>query len=110
MATNQTDLPVYTFAPVEGYESLHDILLEAYDQAARGKGAERHAGGQPFDKQPMQTISELFQTPDGMAFQAVKKLREGLQLPTQDRKERELLGAINYIAGIIIYLRKHENQ
>ena len=37
-----------------GYESLAQVLQEAYDQAARGKGAERHANDLPFDQQPMQ--------------------------------------------------------
>jgi hypothetical protein len=46
---------------------------------AVGKGAERHAGGQPFDAQPMQSISDLFDSPYGMAFQVTKKLHEGLK-------------------------------
>lgn len=88
-----------------GYECLIDVLHEAYGQAAFGKGAERHAGGQPFDAQPMQAISQLLGSERGMAFQAIKKIREGLDLPETDRQVAELLGAINYIAGIIIYLR-----
>jgi hypothetical protein len=91
---------------VPGYEHLADILTAAYTQAAVGKGAERHAGGQPFDKQPMQSISDLFDTPYGMAFQVAKKLHEGIKMDTLERQERELLGVINYTAGIILWLRR----
>ena len=91
---------------VPGYEQLADILTAAYNQAAVGKGAERHAGGQPFDQQPMQQISDLFDSPYGMAFQVCKKLHEGIKLDTLERQERELLGVINYTAGIILWLRR----
>ena len=93
-----------------GYEHLANILQAAYEQAAVGKGAERHAGGQPFDAQPMQSISDLFDSPYGMAFQVTKKLHEGLKMDTLERQERELLGAINYTAGIILWLRRQAGQ
>lgn len=91
---------------VPGYEPLADILTAAYSQAAVGKGAERHAGGQPFDQQPMQSISDLFDSPYGMAFQVTKKLHEGIKMDTPERQERELLGCIVYTAGIILWLRR----
>ena len=57
------------------YDSLEVVLKAAYNQAASGKGKERHAGnGLPFTNQPMQTISKLLNTSDGLAFQAIKKL------------------------------------
>lgn len=87
------------------YESLAAVLRAAYDQAATGKGAERHGNGLAFDVQPMQKISWLLGSADGMAFQACKKVAEGLKLPTLERQEREILGAINYLAGIVIFLR-----
>jgi len=90
------------------YQSLRRVLDMAYAQAAEGKGAERHAGGLPFEEQPMQTISRLLRSERGMAFQAIKKIQEGLNLPTTDRKINELLGAINYLAGIVIYLEAQE--
>lgn len=90
------------------YESLHAVLEAAFEQAAFGKGAERHARNNPFDEQHMQTISTLLSTDRGMAFQAIKKLTEGLDLPDNAACERELLGAINYIAGIIIWRKKGE--
>ena len=91
---------------VEGYEKLVAVYQDAHDQAAKGKGDERHANGQPFHEQRMQQISGLLRSSDGMAFQAIKKLTEGLQFEDHARREAELLGALNYIAGIVIYYRE----
>lgn len=91
-------------AKYQGYEQLESILNGALEQAAAGKGKERHATGQAFEDQPMQLISRLLGDNHGLAFQAIKKVQESLRLPA-DRAERELLGAINYIAGMIIFLR-----
>lgn len=98
-----------TISPVPGYESLQAVLRDAYNQAAVGKGAERHANSLPFHEQPMQSISELFDSPFGMAFQVAKKLKEGISMPEFERQKRELLGAIVYTAGIIIYLEKQRD-
>ncbi|AEY69537.1 hypothetical protein AH2_00027 [Burkholderia phage vB_BceS_AH2] len=94
---------------VRGYTKLFDVLIEALNEAQDGKGSERHTlgGDVPFERQRMQTVSELIGSPDGMVFQAVKKITEGMALPTLDRQVKELLGAINYLAGCIIYLRKN---
>lgn len=92
-----------------GYEKLADVLQAAYDQAAIGKGAERHANGLPFHEQPMQSISHLVGSGDGLAFQAIKKLTEGMRFEEFDRFEKEALGAINYIAGLVIYKREKRN-
>ncbi len=88
-----------------GYEQLASVLQAAFAQAAHGKGAERHAGGQPFHEQPMQQISELLGNVDGMAFQAIKKIREARGLPTVEAQVRELLGAVNYICGMVIFIQ-----
>lgn len=92
-------------AKYQGYEQLESILNEALEQAAAGKGKERHANERAFEDQPMQLISKLLGDNHGLAFQAIKKVQESLRLP-DDRAERELLGAINYIAGMIIFLRE----
>ena len=87
-----------------GYDSLYLVLREAFDQASKGKGSERHAQGQPFDEQPMQKLIELY----GLGFalgQAGKKMQESQRMD-KDAAKRELLGAINYIAGAIIHLEK----
>ena len=85
-----------------GYESLSLVLQRAYAQAAQGKGAERHACSRPFTEQPMQSISDLLGSETGLLYQAMKKIQESQRLD-QDAAIRELLGAINYIAGAIIF-------
>ena len=92
------------------YHSLLNVLIEALDQAQSGKGAERHnlTNDMPFERQRMQTISELIGSVDGMTYQACKKITEGVKLPTLDRQVAELLGAIVYLAGAIIFLRKQD--
>lgn len=99
-----------TLVPAPGYERLAEVFCAAHDQAAIGKGADRHANGLPFHEQRMQTISQLLDSPDGMAYQVCKKVVEGLGLPTLDRKRAELLGAINYLAGIVIFLEDREGD
>lgn len=86
-----------------GYESLANVLQRAYGQAAHGKGAQRHAVDRPFTEQPMQSISELLQSPAGLLYQAMKKIQESQRLD-KDAGVRELLGAINYIAGAVIFM------
>lgn len=90
------------------YIKLKEVLDRAYNQAATGKGAERHAQGLPFEDQPMQQISRLIGSVDGMAYQSIKKVQESLRLPSDDRKVAELLGAINYLAGIVIYIESEK--
>lgn len=89
-----------------GYEHLAAVLEAAFKQASEGKGAERHARGNAFHEQHMQTISTLLNSDRGMAFQAIKKLTEGLDFEEIDRRERELLGVIVYVAGIIVWHRE----
>ena len=90
----------------EDYDELAIILRDAFLQASEGKGAERHANSKPFHEQPMQSISDLFDSDKGMAFQIVKKLREGLDMPEYERLERELLGVIVYTAGAILWHKR----
>lgn len=96
---------------VPGYESLRSVLLRAYDQAARTKGAERHANDLPFHRQPMQTIAAK----RGVGFllgQADKKTEEAQGMygrSETDKAIHEMLGAINYIAGAIIFMEMEAN-
>ena len=94
---------------VPGYASLADVLARAYDQAARGKGKERHAQDLPFDQQPMQTISQLVGSADGLRYQAIKKIQEAPRL-APEAGVRELLGAIVYLAGAIIHQEQRQAQ
>lgn len=93
---------------VPGYETLAKILHRAYTQAATGKGAERHANEQPFSEQPMQSTADKH----GVGFlfgQADKKMTEAHNMMRRgetDKAVHELLGAINYIAGAILFAEK----
>lgn len=89
----------------DNYHSLTNVLARAYEQAAKGKGAVRHADGRPFTEQPMQTISELLGTHEGLLYQAMKKIQESNRMQP-DAAVHELLGAINYLAGAIIFLER----
>lgn len=88
-----------------GYDQLEAVLRAAYEQASAGKGKERHATAAPFGEQRMQTIANLLDSDAGMAHQAIKKLAEGLQFTDPAAREKELLGAIVYIAGILVRQR-----
>jgi len=50
-----------------GYEELMNVLHEAFEQASKGKGKDRHATGESFINQPIFWIEETFQ-----AFNSVK--------------------------------------
>ena len=92
---------VITLVAAPGYEPLVDVLRRAHDQAAYGKGKERHANGRPFVNQPMQDLIRLH----GVGFatgQASKKSGEALGLPTKERQVAEILGAIVYLCGAVI--------
>ena len=88
------------------YDSLRGVLDEAFQQAASGKGSERHGNGLPFGQQPMQVISDLLDSDAGMLFQAIKKLQEGSRMEPGAAR-REYLGAINYIAGVIVRMDRN---
>jgi hypothetical protein len=86
------------------YQALRTVLDAAYDQAAIGKGRDRHAQDLPFEQQPMQRLLDLY-GPGFAAGQIGKKVQESLRLPT-DMAVQELLGAIVYAAGLIVWLRE----
>ena len=94
----------------EDYRSLAGILVDAYHQAQSGKGKERHANGLPFEDQPMQAISGMLDSDKGMAYQACKKVVEATNMQSLPAFEREILGAINYLAGMIIFNRNSAKQ
>lgn len=94
-------------APTDPYASLKNVLDRAFAQAAEGKGAERHANGLSFEQQPMQTISDSLGTNAGLLFQAAKKAQESQRM-APDAAVRELLGAINYLAGAVVWLERRQ--
>lgn len=86
------------------YASLRSILNEAYEQAASGKGKERHANGNPWEEQPIAEIGRMV----GVGFntgQAIKKLQESTRMDPEAAC-RELLGAIVYAASAIMLIRE----
>lgn len=91
-----------------GYEKLADVLNRAYNQAATGKGNERHANGEPFHEQVMQIGANKFGV-GSLLFQAFKKSEESQRLP-HDRAVAELLGAINYLAGAVIRMEEDNKK
>lgn len=92
---------------VPGYERLADVLARAYAQAALGKGAERHSRGEPFHEQVIIEGARRFGT-GALLFQSFKKSEESQRLP-KDAAIRELLGAINYLAGAVIALEMKDD-
>lgn len=90
------------------YEPLERVLQLALDQAANGKGANRHGQGRPFDRQPMMEISRMLGcSPVGCMYQAIKKTQEASRMDSYAAK-RELLGAINYLAGAYLMLEEKD--
>lgn len=98
----------YTFATYKDYcdyNGLYSVLIDALDQAAYGKGMERHANNLPFEEQKMQTICDAQGSSKGLSYQVVKKTLESEGMDYQAKK-RELLGAMVYAAGIILWESK----
>ena len=91
------------FEVVEGYEGLLYTLIDAYEQAARGKGKARHAkNGATFKDQPIFTIAREH----GLAFltgQAAKKLSEIYSFLDDEADDTLYERAYNELAGAIVY-------
>ena len=91
---------------VDPYADLRQVLMQALEQASGGKGAQRHGQGKPFDRQPMLEISRMLNgSPIGCMYQAIKKTQEASRMDV-DAAQRELLGAINYLAGAYLLLEE----
>jgi len=88
---------------VRGYDILADILKRAYNQAARGKGVQRHGDGNPWHEQDIIRIGRQA----GIGFnigQAIKKLSEArgmLERGENAAAQAEMLGAIVYAASAV---------
>lgn len=96
------DVVIHEVRVPAGYDRLFRVLMAALDQAASGKGKERHASdGVAFEDQPMSSINRTLNSVDGFLYQAAKKAQESRRLPS-GRAQAELLGAINYLAGAAI--------
>lgn len=94
---------------VTGYSVLCRILAEAHEQAARGKGHERHATDAPWEGQPICGELWLQRHPGFAIGQARKKALEAMRLP-HDAAKAECLGAIVYLAAAAYWFEYEHNQ
>ena len=101
--TTPAEIPL---APTDPYAPLRRVLDAAYDQAANGKGKERHANDKPFTNQPIMEIARMV-GPGYQLGQAMKKSQEAggmIHRGQPDRAKAELLGAINYLAACVMLI------
>lgn len=92
----------------QDYSRLREILDKAFDQAATGKGKERHENSLAWHEQPILTIGHM--TGPGFAVgQSIKKQGEALGMLERgqvDAALAEILGAIVYAAGAYELIRQ----
>jgi hypothetical protein len=93
----------------KNYSQLKRVLNMALDQAAVGKGKERHANEEAFENQKICTLSRQIGSNHGLLFQATKKVIESARLPA-NMAISELLGAMNYCAAAVILLEEQEKK
>ena len=92
-----------------GYATLAGILQSAHDQAAHGKGRDRHADNKPFLDQPIMEIARMLTGIDGHMFQTMKKSQEAARMVRRgqyDAAVHELLGIINYASAAVLLIRE----
>ena len=88
------------------YDKLAGVLADALLQASNGKGKERHARyGERFEDQRMMRIARSI-GPEFLAGQATKKIEESMGMDDPRRSVHDLLGAINYVAGLVLFMRE----
>jgi hypothetical protein len=94
-----------------GYEELDRILELAFEQAANGKGNDRHGRkGEAWHEQPIIRHQKAYGI-GGALFQAAKKMEEAMEMADSSRARFELLGAIVYIAAAYRFLEiKNETE
>lgn len=91
------------------YSPLFDVLRDAFNQAAIGKGRDRHADDKPFTAQPIMEIARMLDGIDGHAFQMMKKAQEAARMVRRGQREaaqQELFGIINYAAAAVLLIRE----
>ena len=93
---------------------LQYVFDEAIKQVESGKGAERHGTVKDFLFQPIFNIGKLT-GPRGLMFQSVKKMHEAIFCLengkfTKDQTVEELLGALVYLASLIILVNDEEEK
>lgn len=84
------------------YHPLATTLLGAFEQAAMGKGKERHANDLPFVDQKILRLPAQQGHPGGLIYQVAKKALESERM-APDARIRELNGVIVYASAAIIF-------
>lgn len=87
----------------DDYLPLLRTFLGALEQAAYGKGRERHANDLPFVEQPILTMARMLDSDAGLAQQVIKKTIEARSLPTKQARINELRGTLVYAAAMILF-------
>lgn len=87
----------------DDYLPLLRTFLGALEQAAYGKGRERHANDLPFTEQPILTMARMLDSDAGLAQQVIKKTIEARSLPTKQARINELRGTLVYAAAMILF-------
>ena len=87
----------------DDYLPLLRTFLGALEQAAYGKGRERHANDLPFTEQPILTMARMLDSDAGLAQQVIKKTVEARSLPTKKARVNELRGTLVYAAAMILF-------
>lgn len=87
----------------DDYMPLLRTFLGALEQAAYGKGRERHANDLPFVEQPILAVARMLNSDAGLAQQVIKKTNEARGLPTKDARIKELRGTLVYAAAMILF-------
>lgn len=91
----------------DDYLPLLRTFLGALEQAAYGKGRERHANDLPFVEQPILTMAHMLDSDAGLAQQVIKKTIEARTLPTKQARINELRGTLVYAAAMILFEEMH---
>lgn len=102
-----------SFSVPDGYMELALTLIDAFNQAARGKGEERHANGRPFNDQPIMQIPRLQGNISGLVYQIAKKANEADLMHERGAGNpaiREFYGVINYAAAAIMQIKEQGGE
>ena len=88
------------------YGRLVYALSLAYDEAAFGKGKERHANNKPFEEQTMMVANRV--TAGGFSWgQIFKKIQEIPNIKDFDLRKAEMVSIIVYAAGWVLWFEEY---
>jgi hypothetical protein len=90
----------------QNYQSLYDVLMDAYKRASVEKGKERHGDGKPFEEQYIMRGARR-EGIGGLRFQVGKKFEEAQKMEPE-RAIKEYLDAIVYLSACVILLRESQ--